>query len=112
MKKPKYVYCVISHVDTDPRDNVRRNGLMGIHTSKAGAETHLMSMVNDRRKFPEYQQIDVYMPGMTERSRHLDSSFVEYYSIDILQYRMQYKFGDSVHTEMIKVEKRIVIGKK
>ena len=112
MKKPKYVYCVISHIDTVPQDNVRRNGLMGIHSSRRGAEEHLMSMVNDRRKMKEYAQWDMYTADVFAWNRHLDNSSVEYYSIDVIQYRMEYKIGDKVHREMIKVEKRIVIGKK
>lgn len=112
MKKPRYVYCVISHVDTEPSDNVRRNGLMGLHSSRKGAEEHLMSMINDRRKMPEYEQLDVYMAGPMEYNRHLDESFREYYCLETLQYRIQYKFGDAIHRETIKVEKRFVSTRK
>lgn len=112
MKKPKYVYCVISHVDTEPMDNVRRNGLMGIHSSRIGAEEHLMSIVNDRRKMPGYQQINVHMAGTMEFERHLNESFREYYCLDILEYRIQYKFGEAIHSEIIKIEKRMVSTRK
>ena len=71
-----------------------------------------MSIVNDRRKMPEYEQIDVYIAGESEWNRHLDESFREYYCLETLQYRIQYKFGDAVHSEIIKVEKRFVSTRK